>query len=234
MYIAFVLMVVSIIFLYGFAQYKYNNQKISHINIHFDESTNRFLTNEMVNKLLIQNNANPLNHENTSLNLHLIECSVQSNEMVENAEVFIEPQGHLNINIKERLPIVRIKTAIKSYYLDDRGLAMPLSPIYSERVPIAVGIYSREMEIELFELVDKFRSDYVLSKQIIGIERLENGDFLLTTRIGNYKILFGNTERIEEKIKNLKIFYKKMWNDEKLNTYTLINLKFKNQVIGSY
>jgi cell division protein FtsQ len=234
MYIFFILFLGSIAFLFGFAQYNHNAHKINKLNIEFTGRETHFLTDEMVNKLLIQNVGNPLNQLNSSINLHLIEETVQSNEMVENVDVFLNPDGHLNIEIKQRTPIVRIKTAIKSYYIDDRGFPMPLSPIYSERVPLVTGIYTAEMEKEIFLIVREFNKDSFFKKQIVGFNRLPNGDYLLDTRVGTHKILFGNAEDIQDKMKRLKIFYKKMWNDEKLKSYELLTLKYKNQVIGSY
>jgi cell division protein FtsQ len=234
MYIGFVLFLSGIIFLFGFAQYKHNSHRINQVDINFKGNETRFLTTEIVDKLLIQKTGNPLNQLNSSINLHLIEETVQSNQMVENAEVFLNPEGHLNITIEQRIPIARIITATRSYYLDDKGLEMPLSTHYTERVPLVTGVYTAEMEKEVFLIADAFRKDEFFKKQIVGWNRLENGDYLLNVRVGKHQIVFGKAEDIEDKMSRLKIFYKKMWNDEVLKTYQFLNVKYKNQVIGSY
>jgi hypothetical protein len=56
----------------------------------------------------------------------------------------------------------------------------------------------------------------------------------LNVRVGKHQIVFGKGRNIEDKMNRLKIFYKKMWNDEVLKTYLFLNVKYKNQVIGSY
>lgn len=233
-YIGLILFLVGVIFLFAFAQNRYESHRVNKVSIDFSGNEKHFLNDEMVNKLLIQNEGNPLNQLNSSINLHLIEERVRKNEMVENADAFLNPDGHLHIKIKQRLPVARIITATKSYYLDDRGLPMPLSSNFTERVPLVTGIYNVGMEKELFQLVDAFRKDDFFNKQIIGINRQINGDFQLNTRIGDYVIVFGKVDDIEEKMKKLKVFYKKMWNDEKLKKYNTLNLKYKNQVVCSY
>jgi len=234
MYIGFVLFLSGVIFLFGFAQYKHNSHRINQVDINFKGNETRFLTTEIVDKLLIQKTGNPLNQLNSSINLHLIEEAVQSNQMVENAEVFLNPEGHLHITIEQRIPIARIITATRSYYLDDKGLEMPLSTHYTERVPLVTGVYTAEMEKEVFLIADAFRKDEFFKKQIVGWNRLENGDYLLNVRVGKHQIVFGKAEDIEDKMNRLKIFYKKMWNDEVLKTYQYLNVKYKKQVIGSY
>ncbi len=234
MYIALVLFLFSVIFLFGFAQVKHNSHRINKLSIDFGDDESGFLTSEMVNKLLIQSEGNPLNQLNSTINLHLLEESVKKNEMVQEVDVFFHPTGHLYVKIQKRKPIARIKTATQSYYLDDKGLAMPLSPQYSERVPLVTGIYSKAMEQELYILAQKFRTDDFFNKQIVGINRLSNGDYLLDMRIGKYKIMFGTPDDIDHKMRNLKVFYKKMWNDEKLKSYHVLNVKYKNQVVCSY
>jgi len=234
MYIGLVLFLLSVMFLFGFAQIKHNSNRISKLSVDFGNDESGFLTYEMVNKLLIQSEGNPLNQLNSTINLHLMEKSIKNNEMVQEVAVFLHPTGHLYVKIEQRKPIARIITATQSYYLDDKGLAMPLSHQYSERVLLVTGVYSKAMEQELYVLVQKFRNDDFFNKQIVGINRLSNGDYQLDTRIGKYKIMFGTPDDIDHKMRNLKVFYKKMWNDEKLKSYHVLNLKYKNQVVCTY
>ena len=233
-YILFILFIGSVFFLFGFAQHRHNSHRINKVSITFDDNNATFLNPKIVDKLLIQSEGNPLNQLNSTINLHLIEQRLQKNEMVENAVVFVGSSGQLNIEIKQRKPIVRIVNNANSFYMDDKGLTMPLSPNFSERVPLATGIYGTKMEEELFTLMQVLRNDEFFKKQIIGIQRMPNGDFEFQIRHGSHKIIFGKPENMESKLNAVKVFYKKMWNDKKLNTYNSLNLKYKNQVVCSY
>lgn len=232
--VGYVFVLGSIIFLYAFSQKRYNNHRISEMKIDIQNQDLKFLNDEMVNKLLIQKVGNPLNQMNSSINLHLIEETLSKHQMVEHADVFLNQKGQLQIQLEQRRPVVRIVSANESYYLDNNGLKMPLSDVYTERVILASGNFNKETEKELFELISLILKDSIYSKQIIGIERKLNGEYIFQPRIGNYVIAFGKMEDAEEKLEKLKVFYKKMWNDQVLNKYKTINIKYKNQVIGSY
>lgn len=232
--IGFIVFLFGIVALFGFAQHRYNHRKINAVHIHFTNPELTFLDSKSVNNLLIQSYGNPLHQLNSTLNLHEIEDVLRQNDKVNLVSTFVEPDGRLQIQITQRKPLVRIKTAIKSYYLDTEGKPMPLSENYTERVPIATGIYHPSMEQELFMMMQQFAKDSLFAKQVVGLNRLSNGDYELIPRVGNYTITFGTPSDITHKMKKLKVFYKKMWNEPRLHNYKRVSLKYKNQVVCSY
>ena len=63
-----------------------------------------------------------------------------SNPYVYNADVFKTMNGILKINVIQRKPIIRIyNTQNQQYYIDDKGVKMPLNDNYPIRVLIANG-----------------------------------------------------------------------------------------------
>ena len=58
-----------------------------------------------------------------------------------------------------------------------------------------------------------------------------NKDFELVPRVGNQVIILGNTNDLEEKFNKLYVFYQEALPKVGWNTYSIINLKFKNQVV---
>lgn len=232
-YLISFLLLLLVGFLYGFATFQNNREKITEIEVVFQENQPLFLTETMVNKLLIQSESDLLKKAKSKINLYDIEQNIKKNKMMESAEVFYTPAGTLQVNVTQRVPIARIQTNSNSYYLDRKGEVMPLSSNYSARVPLVTGVNSKAEEKECFVLIKKFVKDSFYKKQIIGIHRKANGDYLLNTRIGNHKVLFGKLENIDLKMKKLKVFYKKEWDSETLNKYRLINLKYDKQVVCS-
>jgi len=220
-------------FLYGFAQHQNKQEKLQGIEVVFEENQPLFLTESMVNKLLIQSESNLLSKPKSEINLYDIEQDVKKNKMMESVEVYYAPSGKLKVSVVQKVPYARIQSNKGSYYLDRNGFAMPLSTNYTARVPIVTGVNTKEVEKECFVLIQKIVNDTFYKKQIIGIHRKLNGDYLLSTRIGSHKVLFGKLESIASKMKKLKVFYKKEWGTETLKKYKLINLKYDSQVVCS-
>jgi cell division protein FtsQ len=49
--------------------------------------------------------------------------------------------------------------------------------------------------------------------------------------VGNHRILLGQIEYYRENLEKLKLFYEKGLNQMGWNQYSIINLKYKNQVV---
>lgn len=221
----------AVIFLYGFAGKRNDSRKVKDIDISFENGDNLFITYAMVNKLLIQNHSTVQSQPKERLFLNEIEKTLKNDDMIENADVFIDVNGTLGAIIRQKTPIARINDNGNIYYLDRNGKKMPLSSNYSARVPIVEGVKNERISEELYRLCSLVHNDGFLQKQIVGITQLENGTFDLKTRLGGQTIELGNLNNFNEKIKKLKVFYQKMITDEKLSEYKTINLMYNDQVV---
>ena len=74
-------------------------------------------------------------------------------------------------------------------------------------------------------------ADDFLKKEIIGIHKTQNNEFILSVRSGRYKIELGSLEKMNVKFQKLKAFYNKAFVDKTINQYKTINLKYHNQVV---
>ena len=83
----------------------------------------------------------------------------------------------------------------------------------------------------LFQLANFVEQNSFWKAQISQIFVNENGDFELTPRVGGHIIIFGSSANLEGKFENLMTFYKKGLSRTGWNEYSVINLKFKNQVV---
>ena len=84
---------------------------------------------------------------------------------------------------------------------------------------------------DLFTLSKYVHNSSFWRSQISQIYVNENGDFEFSPRVGKHIIVFGSIENINEKFENLMTFYRKGLNKTGWNEYSIINLKFKNQVV---
>ena len=223
-----------LVFLFGFASHRSATKNIQDIEVVFENGENLFISYDMVNKLLIQKFDLNDNQAKENINLNNLEEFVQSNDMIENAELFLTIRGDLGVIIRQRTPVLRVANSTESYYYDSQGQKMPLSSNYSARVPITSSELNFENCSDIICLSNKIISDGFLQKQIIGINQIEGegaNQFELKTRYGNQIIIFGDLNDVDEKIKKLKVFYQKALEDNTLENYRSINLKFSNQVV---
>jgi len=223
-----------LVFLFGFASHRSATKNIQDIEVVFENGENLFISYDMVNKLLIQKFDLNDNQAKENINLNNLEEFVQSNDMIENAELFLTIRGDLGVIIRQRTPVLRVANNSQSYYYDIQGKKMPLSSNYSARVPITSSELNFENCSDIICLSNKIISDGFLQKQIIGINQIEGegaNQFELKTRYGNQIIIFGDLNDVDEKIKKLKVFYQKALEDNTLENYRSINLKFSNQVV---
>jgi len=230
-YIKGLLLLAFVVFLYGFTSQRNNAKKIEKLNINFENGDNLFITYDMVNKLLIQSYDGLQSLPKENIFLNKLEQTLLSNEMVENAEVFISVKGELGVLIKQKTPIARVNHRGKTFYIDSKGKRMPLSSNYSARVPIVIGIQNDKISEEIFKLSTLIYNDDFLKKQIIAIEQRSVNEFVLRTRMGNQMVELGSLNQIDQKVKKLKAFYQKVIKENTLENYKTINLMYNSQVV---
>ncbi len=177
-----------------------------------------------------------------------LEDLILKNPYVRTANVYANIQGELIINIGQRQPIFRLEMAKESFYVDNFGSFMPLSPLYVSRLVVVNGhlknIDISEQDginfesgsenselISIFELVKYIKKDAFLSALIEQIYINKNKEIELTPKIGRQSVLFGTTENMESKFRNLQLFYEQGMKVNGWNAYKLINVKYKNQVV---
>lgn len=190
----------------------------------------------------------------SSINIALLEKIIDNNPFVADAEVFSTVDGKLNIEVKQRKPVVRVMNfKQESFYIDDQGLFMPLSEKYTARVPLANGyIFHREAEIEVnnnfadsgvvshtndstlkyvYDVSLFVSHDDFWNAQIEQIYVNANGDLELIPRVGRHTIILGDGNDLKEKFNRLFLFYTRGLNKTGWDKFKTINLKFKGQVV---
>lgn len=230
-YLFFIGFLVSLGLLYGFSSVRNSNKKVSAVDIQFTDNEHFFLSKEIVDKLLIQNDSSLINQPKSIVDLFKLEQQVLENPYVEKADVFLTPSGTLKSVVKQRKPVARILSEKGSYYIDRQGVKIPLSTMYSARVLLAIGIENKDDILELKQLLNVILKDDFLKKEITGIEKNPNKEYQFYVRSGNYKIEFGEIKDTQIKCEKLKAFYSKTFADKTIEKYKTISLKYHNQVV---
>ena len=229
-YIKGFLLITLVSFVFVFSSFRNSTRKVDKISVSFEGENNLFITEEAVNKLLIQNKVAVTNVAKETLDLNELESVLKSNPMIKTAQVHLTVNGEVRANVVQRKPIARVSTNA-SYYIDDEGSFMPLSANHSARVPLVTGHVKKNKLDKVYTLASKIFNDQFLKTHIVEIKQNSNETFVLKTRVLDFKILLGDIENLDKKISNLKAFYQKAKKDKVLNTYSKVNLQFDSQVV---
>lgn len=229
-YMKLSVLILAIVGLYGFADYRGKNRTIDDIQIKFLGESDLYITEDAVNKLLIQNYGSVKNRKKEQVVLNTIEEIIESNPMVKNAQVYFSIEGKLISKIVQRNPIGRIE-GVNRFYLDDEGKHMPLSRYHSARVPIITGKITGKSLEDAYVILNYINRDDFLRKNVIGIHIKEEGDYQLKLRVEDFVVHLGDVENLDEKFKNFMAFYLKATRDKTLGKYAVVSLEFDNQVV---
>ncbi len=229
-YIKMIALLLVITGLYAFSNHRSEEKSVKGLNIEFVGDQNLYITEGMVNKLLIQNYGPLTNVPKEILVLNTIEKVIEANEMVKSAQVYLTVNGELTSKIVQRKPIGRIEGNSK-YYLDDEGSSMPLSMSHSARVPIITGKITGKSLEDVYEILKYINKDDFLRKNVIGIHIEDDAKYQLKFRMEQFVVNLGGVDNLEEKFNNFKAFYTKANKDETLEEYNVVSLEFNNQVV---
>ena len=229
-YIKGILLLGLVVFLYAFSSHKNNSRSVTKIAVQFTGNENVYITTEMVNKLLIQNQEQLFNLPKDNLDLKEMEFLLESNDMIKSAQVYLTVNGEVRTNIEQKQPIARVYSDT-TFYIDEDGLWMPLSPQHSARVPLVTGVVEKEDLEAVYKMALKIYKDPFLKTYITEIHQNETNEISLKMRLSDFEILVGPLENLDQKIKNLKAFYQKAKKDKVLDIYKTVNLQFDNQVV---
>lgn len=202
---------------------------INTVEVIFKGENARFLSKEIVNKLLIQSNDSLFFQQKDMVALNKVEQQFNNHPVIKNAELYTVPQGKLYIEIEERLPIVRIQ-ADTSFYLDEAAQKIPLSERFTAKVPLFYGELKEENMYALVQLISRLSSDAFLADEVIDYQ-WENNAFIIGLRSYPFEVVWGQNHAFDQKVEKLKRFCAYVM-ENKDKTFNRINLTYENQVVA--
>ena len=229
--IKFLVVTGLIVFLFSFSKKRNDVRNLTKIEVDFKNDNTLFITQNSVNKMLIQNVDSVTSIGKETLVLNKMEESLLKNPMIKNAEVFVTIDGLLGVKIEQRKPIARVLGS-PDFYIDEEGTKMPLSTVYSARVPIVTGNINNDFT-DITKLLLKINEDDFMMECVIGLQIQSDETIHLKIRKNDFNVLFGKPIAIENKFQKFKAFYKLTKQEGLLSNYSLVNLEFNNQVVAT-
>ncbi|MNK12355.1 Cell division protein FtsQ [compost metagenome] len=202
-----------------------------------------FIEREEVDAILKQSQGALIGQNLAGINLQRIEKNIIANPYIAYATVYADMNGVIQIEIKQRQPILRvINSAGQDYYIDSNGLKMPVSPNFTANVLAANGDIMEhfsgkvdtlisKLAVDLYKVALYVKQDTLWDAQIEQLYVNNAKDIELIPRVGNHRIILGTADSLETKMTNLLAFYKKAIPKVGWNTYKTINVKYINQVV---
>lgn len=239
---AWVLSLVGIVMLMSFVETKKQTMKCSNVKILIPGADN-FIEREEIDDILKRNQGILIGKSMEQINLDDIERNIKSNPYIASAKVFGDMNGVIHIEIEQREPILRIINAGgQDFYVDREGLKMPVSSNFTANVLVANGniteFFNGKLDTlrnplanDLYETALFIRADTLWDAQIEQLYVSENRDIELIPRVGNQRIILGDADSLDVKMRNLREFYKQAMPTVGWDAYKTINIKYTNQVV---
>ena len=153
------------------------------------------------------------------------------NSVIKSAQVYYTLDGYFHVEITQRKPVLRIMSG-EGYYVDEDGKIMPLSRKYTSRVVVATGNISRKFACNgLYPFIMTLRNDEFWDALVEQIVVEKGNEVVLIPKVGNFRIVLGTLDDMNEKLENLRLFLREGIVLKGWNVYKEINLKFKNQIV---
>lgn len=197
-----------------------------------DSADRHFIDRKDVLSILKNTSLYPINQRLRDINTEKIERKVADNELIDRVSVYKTPSGKINIEVTQKTPVLRVFSTQGSYYIDEHGHIMPVSPRYATYLPIASGNIEKSFATtDLYKFALFLQKHDFWNNQIEQIYVYPNKEVELIPRVGDHRIFLGSFEDFREKMDHLQLFYEQAIPKVGWEKYRIINLKYKNQIV---
>ncbi len=177
-----------------------------------------------------------------SINMQVLEQELENNTWIRDAELYFDNKDVLHITVNEKIPAARVFTTQgNSFYIDSLGRKMPLSDKMSARVPVFTGFPGKKiLTVRDSVLLDQVRvtANYIMNDpfwmaQVAQMDITPAKTFEMIPVVGNHTVRFGTGEDMDKKFHRLFVFYKQVMSRTGFDSYKMIDVQYKGQVVAS-
>lgn len=231
-----------LISLISFRALRLSERKVSGIEIEIMSNQDFYLIDQFeIQALLNKEQSVVLGTNFDQVDIKLLERQVEENPFVAEIDIFMSVTGVLGAKVSPAQPIGRLMSSRgPDQYIDVTGKLLPMNADYTARVPLISfaeypqwesNLGENDLGKQLMEFLIFINKDELWRAQIAQLAVSEENELTLWPQMTKQLILFGPADEIEEKFKKLKLFYKEVLPKKGWNTYSSINLKYKNQIV---
>lgn len=219
------------------------SKKVKGVKIEIEnEAFCQFVSKDEVSKTLFtKRHISPEKLEIGDVDLRKMEKILATNPWIENAQVFVDNNKFLNVQVIQRMPRLRVfERTGYSYYLDSSRHLLPISDHYAHYELLFVNVpeikddsIGNLLKARMLEFAKIIKADSFWQAQTSEVVVNGLNDFQIIPVLGSHKILLGNTEHLKNKLENLFTFYQNILNKVGWNRYEVLDARFENQIVAS-
>lgn len=224
-----ILLLIGAVGLVGFARLERDGRRFASLEIEVASIDGMFLVDATSVRTAITQHDSIVGSYYGDVSLSAVEAWVrESLPAVEDVEVYPGLDDRLQVNVTQRRPVARLNGL--DLYLDEVGETMPLSPVFTARVPVIFA--DTEDEIDRgFRYLMVLEASPVWKAFTDGIV-VEGEDVELIPRLGAARIELGDLAQIQLQLHHLDAFYREQIARGNLNDYKHISLKYDGQIVA--
>lgn len=217
----------------AFTSSQMQDQKVSEISVEVhDRDQVNFVEEDQVVQALVNRHVNITNQPIDSINKAYVKDVVLDMSHVKDAEIFFTPDGVFHIQVRQRIPIMRVISGKLDFYVDESGQVFPVSDLFTAKVPVFTGNITNEIiQGSLLKLSAYLHANDFWGSMIDQIQVWSAGDIELVPRLGNHRIFLGDVDNLDWKFAKLRAVYDKALPVVGWDKYKSIDLRFGDQVV---
>lgn len=149
------------------------------------------IDSRLVEEWLALHGLTPDGHTLAKADIATIEATLAEHSAVEEANVYTTYDGHVNIDIRQREPIARLRLTGYDMYLTEEGYLLPATDGYSVHVPVITGDYKPLFGSTFMGYIEDMVADTIalLDRRIAELEE---------SKMPHFEALKSNNARLRE------------------------------------
>ncbi len=168
------------------------------------------------------------------LDAEKIERYLRNMNLFEEVSCMLTSDNRLLVQATPLVPVMRVFTQDKSYYINKTGKYIEALPEFYTNVPVVRGEFTKSFPPkDVIPMVNKIENDKFM-KEVTGmLVARDRNNLIIVPRIRGHVINFGDTTRLDEKVGMLKLFYRKVMPEKGWNEYDTISVKYRGQIVAT-
>ena len=199
-----------------------------------DREDRLYLTEIELTQLLRAKDLYPVNRVVAPTTLHRIEKTIAQHPMVRTAQCYITPRGEMRIRITQRVPLLRVQTAIELYFIDSDRRVMEYRESVRDKVPVVTGNVGVTMASHaLADFALWLQKNEYWRARIHHIQ-VQNPQLVYLYLRGEAmpRVVLGPMRGYEQKLNKLRVFMEDGKEALKDKHYRELDLRFRGQIVG--
>jgi cell division protein FtsQ len=221
-----------------------DKEKINNIRINIKAvDGHQYISQKEVFSVLYKSAGKGLKHQTIgSLDFPLLEKQLMKVKWIKRADMFVDNQNILQVNIEQNKPIARIfSSGTYSFFISDNAVVLPFNNEVAVWLPMFTNfsgnpdkLNSNDSSVlnDIIRIATYLNGNDFWKAQIDQVDITPSGGFEMIPKLGNQTIRFGSADNCEIKFSKLLAFYKQIENKTGWDRYSLIDLRFQNQVVA--